>query len=211
MADFDAPKLLLVGLAEITLPTKTIRLGDGGFVYWGANKFTSADSDFGSIESVDALEERVGDEAPGGRLTFLPNSTAAAATLSQPSFQGSPLRFWLGRVNETTGQLDGEPELIFDGELDTTTLRVGRGMRALDMEFISVAERLFNITEGNVLSPRFHKSVWPGELGFDNAHGVGTTIAWGTESPSRTGSYVGSDLGMISGGGGSYGSRMVQW
>lgn len=185
MADFDAPKLMLVGLVEITLPTKTIPLCDGGFVYKDGHKFTSADDEFGSIESVAALEERIGDEAPGGRLTFLPVNTAAAATLSQPSFQGSPMKFWLGRVDEQTGQLSGEPELVFDGELDVTILRVGLRTRTLDMEFISVAERLFNINEGNVLSPRFHKSIWPGELGLDNAHGVGTTIAWGTESPPR--------------------------
>jgi len=199
MADFDAPKLMMAGLCEIILPTKTIRLCDGAFVTWNGNVFTSADDDFGSIESIGPAEEQIGDEAPAGSLTFLPENTASAAMLSQPSFQGSPMRFWLARVNETTGTLDGEPELVFDGELDTTTLRVGRGMRALDMEFVSVAERLFNINEGNVLSPRFHKSVWPGELGLDNAHGVGTAVAWGAEAPPRSGgtAVVGS------GGGGS--------
>jgi hypothetical protein len=209
MADFDAPILTITGLAEITLPTQTIRLCDGAFVYWGANKFESSDPDFGSIESVDSIEERVGDEAPGGRLTFLPVSTAAAATLSQPTFQGSPMKFWLARVNETTGLLDGTPELVFDGELDTTTLRVGRSTRALDMEFISVAERLFNVNEGNVLSPRFHKSVWAGELGLDNAHGVGTTVAWGVEGPPRGVTVVGSG-GGFSGDGGALDNRNVR-
>lgn len=202
MADFDAPKIMMVGLAKIALPTQDILLCDGGFIDFGGDRYTSADPDFGSIQSVDALEERVGDEAPGGRLTFLPVSTAAAATLSQPSFQGASMRFWIGRVNEATGELDGTPELVFDGELDTTTLRVGRGSRALDMEFVSVAERLFNINEGNVLSPRFHKSVWAGELGLDNAHGVGTTVAWGAEAPPRTGgtAFVGSSGGGSIGG-----------
>lgn len=192
MADFDADKLMIVGLAEINLPDDVnIRLCDGGFVYFGADKFASSDADFGSIESIDPIEERSGDEAPAGSLTFLPDSTAAAATLSSPSFQGSRIRFWLGRVTEATGLLDGDPELVFDGLLDTTALRIGRGTRALDMEFIGTAERLFQINEGNVLSPRFHKSVWTGELGFDNATGVGITVAWGVTGMPRGSSVMG--------------------
>lgn len=201
MADFDAPKLLLVGLVEMTLPSKTVRLCDGGFVYWGVNKFQSADEDFGSIESVQALDERVGDEAPGATLTFLPKSTAAAAALSQPEYQGSPMRFWLARVDEATGELDGEPELVADMELDTTRLRVGKGARALDVEMISVAERLFNVSEGNVLSGRFHKTVWPGEQGFDNATGVGITVPWGVQGAPRSSSVIGAAGGGGGGGG----------
>jgi hypothetical protein len=205
VADFDAPKLIITGLAEFNLPAKDIRLCDGGFVYFGANKFTSADEDFGSIEAIDAIDERAGDEAPGGSLTFLPTSTAAAATLSDPSFQGSRIRFWLARVDEATGLMDGTPDLVFDGLLDTTSLRVGRGTRALDMEFISTAERLFQINEGNVLSPRFHKSVWAGELGFDNATGVGITVAWGVPGPPRGSVSVRSGGGGGGGGGGGAG------
>jgi hypothetical protein len=197
----DGPVITLTGLAEFNLPGRDIRLCDGGFVYYGGNKFTSADPDFGAIESVDPLEERSGDEAPAGSLTFLPSSTASAAVLSQPTYQGSRMRFWLGRVDEATGAIAGDPELVFDGMLDTTTLRVGKGSRALDMGYISTAERLFNINEGNVLSPRFHKSVWPGEAGLDNATGVPLTVAWGVAGPPR-GSTVGGSSGGVGGGGG---------
>jgi hypothetical protein len=202
MADFDAPKLMLTGLCEINLPEKDIRLCDGGFAYWGENKFQSADDEFGSIQDVEPISESVGDEAPGGRLTFLPVSTAAAATLSQPTYQGSQMRFWIGRVNEQTGLIDGDPELVFSGELDTTTLRIGRGSRALEMEYISIAERLFLVNTGNVLSPRFHKSIWPGETGMDAATGVGTVEPWGTDSPPRGTSSVGGGGGAPLGAGG---------
>ncbi|HYI43724.1 MAG TPA: hypothetical protein VD768_08900, partial [Sphingomicrobium sp.] len=128
---------------------------------------------------------------------FLPASTAAAAALSQPSFQGSPIRVWLAEVDPAAGTVIGTPELLLDGELDTTELRLSRGQRKLDIGYISVAERLFQVNEGNVLSPRFHKSVWPGETGLDNATGVGLSVAWGVQSPPRGYSYSGS------GGGGS--------
>lgn len=193
---FDAPKQLLAGLAKIELPAYTMRLCDGGFVYFAAEKYTSSDDEFGSIESVNAFEENTGDEAPGGQIIFLPKNTAAAATLSQPEYQGSRIRFWLARVDEATGIIS-ETEQVADMELDTTRLMVGKGTRKLEMTFIATAERLFNISEGNVLSPRFHKSVWPGELGLDNATGVPLTVAWGVKGPPR-GSAVG---GSMSGGG----------
>lgn len=201
---FDAAKMMLAGLVKIELPGDTLRLCDGGFVYFDGEKYASSDPEFGSIESVESLEENVGDEAPGGRLTFLPKSTAVAATLSQPEFQGSRMRFWMVRVDEATGTAS-DSELIGDMELDTTRLRVGRGTRRLEMEFISIADRLFLTYEGNVLSPRFHRSVWSGEAGLDNATGVPVTVAWGVAGPPRGSTFAGSG-GGFGGGGGSGGT-----
>lgn len=181
---FDAPKVMIAGLVKIQLPDTDLRLCDGGFVYFNAEKYTSAVDDFGAIESVETSEESIGDDAPSGRLTFLPESTAAAATLSQPEFQGSPMRFWLVEIDEATGTVS-DSELIADWLLDTTKLRVSKSHRWLDMEANSVADRLFNINEGNVLSPTFHERVWTGEHGLDNATGVPTTVAWGTKAPPR--------------------------
>lgn len=197
---FEAQKTMVVGLIEIQLPTKTLRLCDGGFVYVGENKFSGVDDDFGAIESVDNLVEGVGDEAPAGRITFLPTSTAAAATLSQPSFQNSTILIWQAEVNEATGQIVGAPDLLQNALLDTTELKLSRGVRKLEMGFITASERLFSINEGNVLSPRFHKSIWPGETGLDNATGVGLSVAWGVQAPPRQYNYSGS------GGGGTGGS-----
>lgn len=196
---FDQAKQLLAGLVKIELPDQDIRLCDGGFVYFGGEKYTSSDPDFGSIEALDAVEESSGDEAPSGRLTFLPSSSAAAATLSQPEYQGSRLRFWLARVDEATGTVV-ESELAGDMQLDTTELRVGLRTRRLEMGFVSSADRLFNLQEGNVLSPRFHRSVWAGEQGLDNATGVPVTVAWGVKSPPRGSTSSGS----VSGAGGLF-------
>jgi uncharacterized membrane protein YgcG len=209
---FEAQKTMVVGLVEIQLPSKTLRLSDGGFVYFDGEKFESEDEDFGAIESSDSLVEGTGDEAPAGRITFLPASTAAAAALSQPSFQNSPILIWQAEVNEATGEIVGTPDLLLNALLDTTELRLARGKRTLEMGFITASERLFSINEGNVLSPRFHKSVWPGETGLDNATGVGLSVAWGIEGPPRQYSYSGAGgggTGGMSGSASSFGGGAV--
>jgi len=130
------------------------------------------------------LTEGVGDEVPALKMVFLPNSTAAAAELAQPGWQASPMRFWIAEVNQTTGVVTGTPELMFHGQLDTADLISGRSSRELHFDIVSTAERLFELNIGNTLSPRFHKSVWPGETGEDAAIGIGITVAWGIESPT---------------------------
>lgn len=184
--------IALAGLCEIALPSHTIRLCDGGFVTWGGNTFTSQDPIFGTIESVDQVAEAISDEAPSGKLTMLPPSVADAADLFQPDAQGSPMNFWLAEINQATGAVVGTPENLFSGFLDNLTLRIGKTRRAVEIEFMSQAERLFWTKEGNVLSPRFHKSIWPGETGLDQATGNQIAVAWGTSSPSRGSVNVGS-------------------
>ena len=177
----------LVGLVEITLPTETLRYCDGGIVTWGANTFASKDATFGSIGSLDPLTEGTGDEVPALKMVFLPNSTASAAELAQPGWQASPMKFWIAEVNQSTGAVSGTPELMFHGQLDTADLISGRGTRELHFDIVSTAERLFEVNIGNTLSPRFHKSIWSGETGEDNAIGIGLTVAWGIESPTGGG------------------------
>lgn len=177
--------ITLTGLCEIVLPSRTVRLCDGGFVVWGGHAYTSEDSEFGTIESVDAVTEAVSDEAPSGKMTMLPPSIVDAATLFQPNSQGSSIKFWLAEINRATGAVVGTPDLLFSGALDTLTLHIGKTRRTVEIEFMSEAERLFWIKEGNVLSPRFHELAWPGEKGFDHATGVPALVPWGVPGPGR--------------------------
>lgn len=178
--------ICLSGLVEITLTDTTLRLCDGGFVKWGADIFDCEDEIFGSIGGMEGIEEGVGDELPALRMTFLPASVASAAELSRPEYQGCRVRMWIAEVDPSTAEVIGDPSLEFDGQVDMTELVNDIGSRALEMDIVPSAERLFLINEGNTLSPRFHKSVYPGELGEDNAIGVGVGIAWGTALPSQT-------------------------
>lgn len=176
----------LSGLVKIELTDATLRLCDGAFVIWGAETFDAEDEVFGTIGSMQPVEEGAGDEIPALRMTFLPKSTAAAADLSQPEWQGCRVRLWIAEVDIDTNAVIGTPDLMFDGQLDSTVLVIGRGTRELEMEIVSAAERMFLINEGNTLSPRFHKLLYPGELGEDNAIGVGVGVAWGTSLPAQT-------------------------
>lgn len=193
---FEGQIITLTYLAVFTLPSRTMRLSDGGHVTWDGNAYDSADSDFGTIGEAETLTETVGDEMPAATLVFNPASTAAAATLSSPAYQGAQTRFYLAEVDVPTGEVTGTPELLSDMQLDTTTLILGRSTRKLEMGLVSAAQRLFLFNEGNTLTTRFHQSVWPGEIGLDNATGKQTTVAWGVQGPPRgtvaSGSFGGS-------------------
>lgn len=202
----------LAGLVKIELPDVTLRICDGAFVIWDAETFTASDPDFGTIGSMEPVDEGVGDEIPALRMNFLPNSTASAADLSKPEYQGCRVRMWIAEVDLATNEVIGDPSLEFDGQADSTDLVIDRGTRELEMDIVSAAERLFLINESNTLSPRFHKSLYPGELGQDNAIGVGVGVAWGTALPAQTygPGYGGSGDGGGGGGGRFFNNEMMK-
>lgn len=170
----------LVWLLKMELPSYTVRLCDGAFQVWGAETFTSVDATFGTIGSVEAMSEGVGDEVPALELTFLPNPDAGPGDLSQPGFQQSPVKVWIAEFDSATHALVGTPDLVFSGQIDLTQLTI-TSTRELAMSVVSMAERLFELNIGNSLSDRWHQSVWPGELGHSNATGAQVQVAWGVE------------------------------
>ena len=177
-------RIALIGLIKIELPGHTVLLCDGGFITWNGETYRSADPVFGSIAAVEGMSEGQGDEIPALDLTLLPPGTTAPAELSKPGYQRSRVQFWIAEYDVDSGQIIGAPEQMFDGQIDQTTLKVGQG-RELNMSIVSNAERLFELDIGNTLSPAFHKSVNPGELGHDNATGLSVPVAWGVEGPPR--------------------------
>ena len=181
---FTGRVISLVALMKIELPDRDVRLCDGGFDYWGDEKYDSADPVFGTIGGAESFEEKTGDEAPGGKLTFLPPSTSAATALTDPAFQGARMRFWLGELDATTGMVVGTPDLSADLAIDTATLKVGKSARSIDIEFESAAKRLFMIMRGNALNDRFHQACYPGEKGMVNATGMPRSTAWGAATPN---------------------------
>lgn len=194
--------LPVIGLLKIELPAATVRLCDGGFIDFDGETYRSTDPVFGGIASLQSLTEGVGEEIPALELSLNPAGDSAPADLSQPGFQKSAVRLWIGEYDVDAGTLTGTPDLLFYGQIDQTVLRVGRNARDLSMTIVSTLERLFMRNEGNGLSPVFHKSVWPGETGHDNATGLTIPVAWGVErSPSA------SSAGAAYGGGG-FGYRM---
>ena len=202
LAALQQSHVRMTGLVQIDLPSHTIRLCDGGFVDWNGQRFECIDPVFGTIDSIDDLEDGIGDEAPGGRLTFFPASTAAVVQLSSPEYQGSRIRIWLAVLDPMSGAVIPDPDLLFDGELDVTVFNEGVGERSLDMEYVSACERLFEVQEGARLSDAFHQEIWPGEMGLANITGIKKMVYWGGEAPQS---------GITRGSGGSaasYADRM---
>lgn len=192
----------LIGLAKIELPGTTVRLCDGGFMVWAGETYRAKHPTFGTIASIEALSEGIGDQIPALQMVMFPNTDAAVADLSAPGFQQSRARFWIGDYNPETGALITAPELMFDGFVDLTTFKVGRSSRELAMSIVAVVERLFELNIGNSLNPTWHKSIWPGETGQDNATGLVRQVAWGVEAPAGSGSGGYGSRGSGSGGGG---------
>jgi hypothetical protein len=179
----------LTGLFKLQLPDATIRLCDGGRITWGSEVFRAKDATYGSFGSVEPLAEGASDEIPPLSMTLLPPSTASAADLVQPAMQRSPATFWIAEYDVATGAVVGTPDLMFEGLLDQANLSLAL---ELNLSLIAAAARLFELNIGNSLTSSFHKSIWPGETGHDNATGLNRPVAWGVEAP--IGSAVGGGV-----------------
>lgn len=189
-------RIRLSGLLKLELRDgRVMRICDGGWVPWGAEKFVARDPTFGILGAMEAFEEGVGDEVPAFSLTFLPATTAAAADLAAPGMQGSRLRLWTAELDDLTGQIVGTPDQQFDGMLDQVTFVVGLRKRELRMTIVPRGERFFNSNDGNNLSDTFHKSVYPGERGEENASDS-VSVAWGTEASPGTNSGASTLSGL---------------
>ncbi len=189
----------LISLLRIDLPDATVRLCDGGFIEFAGELYEGADPLFGAIGAVQPLTEGIGEEIPALELTLLPPDTSAPADLSRPGYQRSTVRAWVAEYVQETNAIVGTPDLLFHGQIDQTSLKVGRSTRELSITVVSTAERLFMLNEGNSLSPRWHKSIWPGELGHDNAIGLTVPVAWGTESRPAAGAGIAVAAGTSGG------------
>lgn len=192
---FTGSIINMVGLMKVTLPSGAIRLCDGGVIWWGADKYTSNDPSYGAIGGLDSVQENISDEAPGSKFTLLPPSVTTAEDLFLTDAQGSAVEMWLGEYDPATGAVTGTPEKVFSGFIDSVNLRIGKEERAVEIDFMSEAERLFMIREGNVLSDRFHQSAWPGELGFEHCTGAQVAVPWGSPDPGRGSGFLGTGLG----------------
>jgi hypothetical protein len=187
--------VLLTGLLRIELPIRDVLLCDGGFVRWGDQVFEVEDPDFGVLVGFEALTEGVGDEAPAGTLSMATPTTAAAALLSQPGYQGSRVRLWVAEIDEVTGAIVGEPDLMVDWQIDSTRLRSARGARTLEIGCVTRGQRLMLVNDGNTLAPAYHRALHPGEAGLDNATGLTVDVAWGAASAPRGVAAVGGGSG----------------
>jgi len=208
---------MLAGFFKWEAPGGTVRLCDGGTLVFDSERYNTKDLTFGALSGFETISEGVGDEAPAGMLTFSPAANANPEDFNGPALQGSRIRMWIGEIDRDTGLLVGDPDLQLDSLVDVTRLKLARGKRALEVDIVSRAERLFLLMEGNVLSGEFHRRIYASETGLDNALGVPTVVAWGVVgAPRGTASYTGGFAGggggggVTEGGGSAYQLKMAE-
>lgn len=207
LAALQARNPLLVHLLKIELPERTIRLCDGsGFVVWGTESFTDKDPDFGKIAGFGELTEAEGTEAPRQTVQLLPTGNAALAALTAPGSQGSPVAIYAAVVDRQTGQVIGEPDARFVGELDDAGFNHAKNSALLELELSTIWERLFDDNEGH----RWNDAFWTYLYGsnaraFQHVTNAGRKLFWGYNGPSSGsgGSSYGGG-GSVGGGGGSW-------
>lgn len=178
-----------IGLLQIDLPARTVRLCDGGFIVFGGETFRDSDSVLGTIASIESMSEGATDEIPALDLTFNPPGPVAFTELTAGALQRSQVRLWLAEYNVATNAIVGTPDLLFLGQLDQPAIRYSRTEYSISISCVSLAEWMFELDTGNALSDTEHQSRYPGELGHANATGLQVPIAWGvTGPPPSTGS-----------------------
>lgn len=187
-----------VGLLKVELPAHTAYLTDGGFIVYDGDTYNSSDSVLGQIAAIEPMTEGKTGEIPALDITFnIPAATAITA-FSSGALQGSTVSLFLAEYVRETGLINGTPDLQFLGQVDQPAVLIKRSEFAVSMSCVSKSEWFFERDIGNSLGSAFHKSVFPGETGHDNATGLSVQTAWGIEGVGGGGSY--------SGGGGRSGS-----
>lgn len=192
--------LTMSAFMKLELPGGDVRLCDGGVIKFGGEEYSKRHPVWGTVAEVPPAEASLGDFAPGGAIVLAPNPETPLSVLLADAVRGCRVRAWWGEVNSGTNSVVSATRLG-DWLIDFPRLRKRKGVRTIALEMITRAERLFLMNRGNVCSPRFHKSVWPGERGFDNCTDVPVQVAWGTQG-GPTGSI---GAGTYTGGGGGEG------
>lgn len=177
LAGLTATSPLVVILTEVRLPDQTVYWTDGGFVVWGGQTYTARHDVYGVVDSIEEIEDGSDNEATRCAITILPPDGTGMVQLANPTTQGSFVSVHLGAVDRETGLLIGEPDLLFQGELDFGRLGVGSNW-SLVLECGTEEARCLEPNADQRLSDPYHKAIWPGERGFEHVTDTKRKIHW---------------------------------
>lgn len=181
----------ITALFQFELPGGTVYLSDGGVTPWNGNDYVPRDDLLGAIESLSTGAEGESSSIPAWEFTFAAPGVTAVTEFTNGALQQSRVRAWLAEYDTETGEVVGDPELRHDGFVDRPSVSFAYKQFNVRIGTVPYLEVLFFRDDGNGLSPSFHKSIYPGELGHDNAIGLTVTEAWGVESARTSGSASG--------------------
>ena len=185
-------------LVSLALPSGTVYLSDGGVTVWGGNTYRATDATLGSIAQYGRTSFGFSSVLPQWDLVFAPPSNAALTPLQAGAFARSVVRYCTAEFDVDTGAVVGDPHLEFAGRMDRVRQPFGLRQLAITISCAPEVEVLLFSDEGNGLSAEFHKSLYAGETGHDQATGLVKTVTWGAESARR------SNVGGAGGGGGPF-------
>ncbi len=189
----------LATFAKFDFPGGAVRLSDGGAMRYDGDIYAVRDPVWGAVAEMDPVESGIGDMAPAGSLVLAPKPATALSVLMDPALSGCRVQAWAGELDPATGEV-AAADRIADWVVDFVRNRLGRGTRTIALALITRAEKLFLTNRGNVISSRFHQSIWAGEKGCDNCTDVEFTVPWGTQ-PAPSGKAGGSTTPGGGGGG----------
>jgi hypothetical protein len=168
-------------LLRLDLPDGSVFLSDGGVTAWGGNTYIASDAVLGGFSQLSDITEGFGSELPELEIAFAPPSNAALAPLQSGAFRRSTVRLWSAEYNPDTGAIVGDPDLRFAGKMDRVRQQFAFKQLQIIVSCVPEIEVLLFSNDGNGLSPTFHKSLFAGETGHDQAIRLVITRAWGVE------------------------------
>lgn len=184
-AAVSGDRVTMFGALKIELPGITARLLDGSAeIEIDGEDYAGSLAGFGSWESIEEIEDGFGDEAPGTTIVILPEDDEAAALISHPDNQFSSVTVMVGARDDETGLCIGEPYVAIKGVVDVPIYNVGLRECSVELDIASKMELLLFNDEDRVMSPAFHRRVWPDEAGMDHCTGVADNGYWGQNPPS---------------------------
>jgi len=191
----------LTGLLKIELPAGDVLLSDAGVTTWNSDTYTPNDPQLGRLAGIEPITEGAGQQIPSLDLTFSPDSFVAVTALSNGAIQRSKVRLWIAEYDLDTGAVIGTPDLEFTGFIDQPQVTFAQRELSVSVVAVPEVEYLFQRDNGNGLTSAFHKSLFAGELGHDNATGLQVSVAWGAKGPPSARGSSGGGSGRGSGGG----------
>lgn len=174
----------------------TVRLSTGNYIPWGSEAYLARDPVFGVLGELPMFEDGIDSQTTRSTLTIIPPDQAGLAKIADRKYQRSLARVWDATVDAATGQLIGEPDLLFRGLVDFPRAVIGESWEVV-LECGTEEALLNEPNEDRRLSNSFHQSVWPGETGLSYVTGLGRKVYWRANTPAGV-----SGGGYTSGGGG---------
>lgn len=193
------PIITLAQFLKFEAPDGDVRLCDGGFVDYDGERYESWHEVFGSIVSLEELQASFGDSAQDGLIELAPNPDAAVSDWWREDLAGCRIRMWQGDVDADNVTVTNATQLD-DLLIDTVERAQDASGDTLSMSLMGRAEKLFLTNEGNVLSRRFHQTMFPGEEGLANCTDVRGFVAWGVLGQGKSAGGGGIFPGIIGGG-----------